>query len=79
MASRVRNFLASYQEVEMLVNIGAYARGSNESVDEALDRIEPIRTFLRQAMSESVNLEQSLEAMEQALQSDSSPPSLFEK
>jgi flagellum-specific ATP synthase len=77
MASRVRHFLASYQEVEMLVNIGAYARGSNVSVDEALDRIEPIRTFLRQGMNESVNLEQSLEAMEQALESDSSPPAPF--
>ncbi|MFQ5693870.1 MAG: FliI/YscN family ATPase, partial [Nitrospinota bacterium] len=41
LAARVRSLLASYQEVEMLVNIGAYTRGSNESVDEALDRIDP--------------------------------------
>lgn len=79
MASRVRHILASYQEVEMLVNIGAYAPGSNESVDEALERIEPIRMFLRQAINENANFQQSLEAMQQALRPDASPPAPFGK
>ena len=76
LASRIRNLLASYQEVEMLVSIGAYARGSNELVDEALDRIEPIRSFLQQSMEESVDLESSVEAMKEVLQTGA-PPSAF--
>ncbi|GBD29060.1 putative ATP synthase YscN [bacterium HR32] len=47
-AQAVRAHLATYREVEDLVNLGAYVRGSNPRVDAALDRIEEIRMFLRQ-------------------------------
>ena len=75
-ASRIRQLLASYQEVEMLVNIGAYSPGSNESVDEALDRIGPIRSFLQQSMEENVDMEESVAGMGQVLGEEPSAPPL---
>ncbi len=51
-AQAVRAHLATYREVEDLVNLGAYTRGNNPRVDAALDRIDAIRAFLRQLPGE---------------------------
>ena len=46
-AGYLRKLLALYTEKEDLIAVGAYARGSNPQVDEAIDKIEDINTFLR--------------------------------
>jgi len=51
-AMEIRSLLAAYNEAEDLVNIGAYARGSNARVDRALEMIDPINTYLRQTAAE---------------------------
>lgn len=56
--------LASYRRVEDMVNIGAYARGSNAEIDRALDMIGPINAFLRQDVSESDTLDACFAAIE---------------
>jgi len=43
-----RATLATYQEAEDLVNIGAYQKGSNANIDRALALREPMLGFLRQ-------------------------------
>ncbi len=60
LSARVREVLATYREAEDLVNIGAYAPGSNSRIDFALGRIEAVNRFLRQGMNEGVDLEASL-------------------
>jgi flagellum-specific ATP synthase len=53
----VKSMMAAYAEAEDLVNIGAYARGSNPRIDRALDFIEPIEGFLKQSTSETGTLD----------------------
>lgn len=56
-AGRLRELLAEYARHEDLINIGAYQKGSNPRVDEAIARHDEITRFLRQDRDESVALE----------------------
>ena len=47
-AARVRQLIARYAEIELLVRVGEYQRGADALADEAVDKIEAIREFLRQ-------------------------------
>ncbi len=53
-ARQLVRLLAVYSEVEDLVNIGAYAPGSNPEVDLAIAMRQEILTFLRQEIDEPV-------------------------
>lgn len=53
-AQEVRNILAAYREAEDLINIGAYVQGSNARIDQAIAKIEAIRTFLQQEVDVAV-------------------------
>jgi len=48
----IKAMMAAYNEAEDLINIGAYARGSNPMIDRALGFVEPIGAFLRQRAEE---------------------------
>jgi flagellum-specific ATP synthase len=56
---RVLDIMATYREAEDLINIGAYVKGSNPRIDEAIRKIEGIRSFLRQAADERSGFEES--------------------
>lgn len=64
LAGRIRELMAKYQEVELLVKIGEYKRGGDPTTDEALDKIDAINAFLRQRTDERVSFEDTLAAME---------------
>ncbi|MDR2104124.1 MAG: flagellar protein export ATPase FliI [Deferribacteraceae bacterium] len=49
-AGRFRDILATYRQAEDLVNIGAYAAGSNPKIDESLKKINDINAFLQQGI-----------------------------
>lgn len=55
--------LAAYTRVEDMVNIGAYAQGSNPEIDRALRMVGPINEFLRQAVEEPCDLETSFSGL----------------
>ena len=55
--------LATYRRVEDMVNIGAYAKGSNPDIDRALAMIGPINTYLRQNVGEPAPLDASFAAL----------------
>lgn len=55
-ATRLRAILASYRDNEELINLGAYARGSNADVDEALEKMPRINQFLRQDVEEGTHM-----------------------
>jgi flagellum-specific ATP synthase len=61
--------LATYQEAEDLINIGAYVRGSNPRIDYALDKIEAITAYLKQPIEQRASLDES-EAILQQIFSD---------
>ena len=46
LAGEFRNALATYEKSEDLINIGAYAKGSNPEIDRAIDLNSPINEFL---------------------------------
>jgi flagellum-specific ATP synthase len=56
--------LATYREVEDLVQIGAYARGSNPDADVAIDCNRAINDILRQGSEDNSPFEKSLAAMQ---------------
>ena len=51
-AGQIRAMLATYKQSEELINIGAYARGSNSDIDLAIDMLPEIKAYLRQGMFE---------------------------
>lgn len=59
--------MATYRDAEDLVNIGAYVKGSNPEIDEALRPMTKIRQFLRQDLFEPSGLEGIADGILQAL------------
>jgi flagellum-specific ATP synthase len=53
-AGKLRELLAAHRKAEDLINIGAYAKGSNPQIDRAVEKIESINGFLRQDSNERV-------------------------
>ena len=53
----VKSMMAAYTEAEDLINIGAYARGSNPRIDQSLQYIDPINQYLRQGLERSAETE----------------------
>jgi flagellum-specific ATP synthase len=49
---KLREQLAVYKDAEDLINIGAYVKGSNPRIDEAMTKIEGITNFLKQGTSD---------------------------
>ncbi len=56
-AGKIRNLMASYQKNEDLINIGAYAKGSDSTVDEAIRLHDKISEYLIQSVDEKVDFE----------------------
>ncbi len=68
-ASRLRDALATYQHSEDLINLGAYAAGSNPQLDAAI-RVRPkLLDFLRQTPEEKSTFSETLSKMEALLSS----------
>lgn len=59
-AARLKALLATYKKAEDMINIGAYVKGSNQHIDEAIGTIDKINHYLRQQIEESVSLEKSV-------------------
>ena len=49
-ANRFRSILATYEEARDLIDIGAYKKGSNPRIDEAIALIDKCYSFLRQGI-----------------------------
>jgi type III secretion protein N (ATPase) len=58
-AARVRELLHRYNEIEFLVQVGEYKKGTDPRSDAALASIEPIREFLRQGPTEISSLKET--------------------
>lgn len=52
--------LATFKRVEDMINIGAYASGSNPDIDKAISALPLINAFLRQNIADSHSLQDSL-------------------
>lgn len=66
-ASLARDMLATYKESEDLINIGAYARGSNRKLDKAVDLNNDINNFLKQSIDEKSDFDLSVSMLEKLI------------
>ena len=59
-AEHVRTLIHRHQEVEFLVQVGEYRLGADAATDEALSKIEAIRSFVRQGVDERTTMEETV-------------------
>ena len=62
-ARTLRGLLASYADARDLISIGAYVRGSDPLVDQAIDLTPAVNTFLRQRANEITPFEDATAAL----------------
>ena len=62
-AGKLKNVLATYQEAEDLINIGAYKNGSNKSIDYAIKKIDAVNEFLLQQTHDKFEYDEIIEQM----------------
>lgn len=58
---RVRELIAKFQDIELLVKVGEYEEGSDATADEAIDKIDSINRFLKQDINEHVSFDDMLD------------------
>lgn len=59
-AGKLKNVLATYTEAEDLINIGAYKKGSNPSIDFAIEKINQVNEYLMQETGEKIPFEEEI-------------------
>ena len=66
-AGRVRELLAKYREIELLIKIGEYKQGSDPIADEANRKIGAINGTLTQGLHETSSLDETIQQMRQVV------------
>ena len=61
--AHVKRLLSAYRERQDLIEIGAYASGSNPLLDEAIERLADLQQFLQQNIHENSSLEQTFKML----------------
>jgi len=67
-AARLRELMAKYQEVELLLKLGEYKPGGDPTTDEAVEKIDRINAFLRQGVREASHFDRTVETLAQLVQ-----------
>lgn len=63
LAGKLKMTLATYNESEDLINIGAYKSGTNKAIDSAISKIGQVNDFLVQETKERVDMDDTLEGL----------------
>lgn len=64
---KARGHLAAYENMAEMIKLGAYRKGANKDVDEAITYYKPIEDFLRQGKNESDDLQSGYAKLAQIL------------
>jgi flagellum-specific ATP synthase len=59
-AGKIRDLMATYKRFEDIVSIGAYVRGTNAKLDQALILKDPIDSFLKQSITDKFSYDEML-------------------
>ena len=59
-AGRMRELMAKYADIELLVKIGEYKAGTDKLADEAISKIDTIRSFLKQGTKERIEFDETI-------------------
>ena len=66
-AQRLRQILAKYASVELLLQIGEYKKGADKDADDAIAHIDAVNAFLKQGLAEKSTFEETLEGLKRAV------------
>lgn len=64
LAGKLKNVLATYNEAEDLINIGAYKAGSNPDIDFSISKIKSVNEFLMQDVDSKYNFDDEIKMLE---------------
>lgn len=88
-AQQFKQMYSTYRQNQDLISVGAYSRGSDPLIDEAIAMYPALQQVLRQGMDEAVNWQQSEQRLQQVSnmrnqlqnqtrQANSQPPAVME-
>ncbi len=63
-ANRLKETISTYKNAEDLINIGAYVKGSNPSIDYAIEKIGSVRKFLKQEIEEKADYGETVDTLQ---------------
>lgn len=63
-ARKIRSIMATHAEVQDLIRIGAYVKGSSPQVDKVIELMPLVNSFLKQGLNEPHSLADTLAAMQ---------------
>ena len=63
LAGKLRNVMATYNEAEDLINIGAYKNGTNREIDYAIQKIQAVNEFLIQKTDEKFEFREEIDLL----------------
>ena len=66
-SQRIKQLSSLYTQNSDLINVGAYQKGSNTAIDEAIVMQPRIAQFMRQGMKECINLASSQQQLQQLI------------
>ena len=64
-AAQTRKVMAIYREAEDLINIGAYVKGSNPEIDDAIIKHRKLLDFFRQGINEVDDYQKSYQILKE--------------
>ncbi len=68
-SGKIREWMATYAQAEDLINVGAYVKGANPKIDQAILAIDRINQFLRQGIDEKASMQDTLAVMHSIVRS----------
>lgn len=74
LVERSRRLLATYDDMAELIRLGAYRRGTDPDVDEAIRYFPRIEEFLSQGLDDHSTLEECYQRLAEALEMPAGPP-----
>lgn len=63
LVGKLREVLANYKKNELLIKIGEYKRGSDKAGDFAIDNIDKVNKFLKQAVDEKCSYQETMQML----------------
>jgi len=63
LVGKLKEVLANYRKNELLIKIGEYKRGSDKAADFAIDHIDKVNNFLKQAVEEKCSWQETLQLL----------------
>ncbi len=69
-SGKVKSIMATYQDAEDLINVGAYAKGSSVEIDDAILKYPKVKEFLSQQTDTNVSFQETLDMLDEIVKGE---------